>query len=81
MELEALIDAFYKKSPVILRRYGGLEPPLHFDRINAIIPAFDHRGQPDYAAEVIDSVGRPVTCRARYLTVADSKEHTIKKEE
>jgi hypothetical protein len=71
MELEALIDAFNKRSPVVLRRYGGLEPPLHFNHITAIIPAFDHRGQPDYTVEVVDSVGRPVTCRARDLEVAN----------
>ncbi len=67
MELEALIDAFYGEKAVVLNRFQGHETPLHFKKITAIIPNFDKHGNPDYTAQVVDSVGRPYTVRAKDL--------------
>lgn len=69
MELEALIDAFHKQTSVILLNINGYAVPLHFKRITAIIPEFDKHGNPDYTAQVVDSVGRPYTVRAKDLEV------------
>ena len=69
MELEALIDAFYSQKAVVLTNLNGYSMQLHFKRITAIIPAFDKHGQPDYTAQVVDSVGRPYTVRAKDLEV------------
>ena len=65
MTVDELMDAFNNRSPVIVERFRGLEPPLHFSRITAVIPAFDKNGQPDYGVEVIDSVGRICTARGK----------------
>ena len=69
MELKALIDAFYSQKTVILTNLNGYDMPLHFKRITAIIPEFDKHGNPDYTAQVVDSVGRPYTVRAKDLEV------------
>ena len=69
MTLEELMEAFEKKTPVTVCRFKGYEPPLHFDHIRAIIPAFDQHGQPDYNVVLVDSVGRPVTVKASTVSI------------
>lgn len=69
MTLEELMEAFEKKTPVTVCRFKGYEPPLHFDHIRAIIPGYDHQGQPDYSVVVVDNVGRPVTVKASAVSI------------
>lgn len=65
MTPKELAEAFENKTPVVVRRFQGLEPPLHFARITAVIPAFDKHGREDYGVELIDSVGRRYTARGK----------------
>lgn len=65
--LENFIKAFEDGSAVILRRPN--EDDLLFDHIEAITPHTDKRGNPDWLATVVDSVGRLVHCRLKDLEV------------
>lgn len=66
--LEKFIKAFEDGSPVILHRPN--ENDLCFDHIEAITPHTDKRGNPDWLATVVDSVGRLVHCRLKDLEVS-----------
>jgi hypothetical protein len=68
MELESLIKAFENNTPVVLHRPNADD--LYFDHIEAITPHTDKRGNPDWLATVVDSVGRLVHCRLKDLEVA-----------
>lgn len=68
MELETLINALHRKSPVILLR--PLEGDLRFKEIIEITPKFDKNGEPDYTATVVDVAGNVYHVRARELELA-----------
>ena len=65
--LENLISAFENRTPVLIRR--PLEGNLNCNRILAIIPDFDKKGNPDYLAIVEMNNGCPAYCRATDLEV------------
>lgn len=66
MELQDLIEIRERGEPVVCQRFGH-EAPLLFKRIEAIIPAYDKRGEPDYSAICRDSSGCQYTVAARWL--------------
>ena len=66
LELNELIEIMERGEGVVCQRFAH-EYPLHFARIEAIIPRYDLRGEPDFTAICSDRAGSRCTVSVAWL--------------
>ena len=68
LTLEELIAAKEQRVPIIFQRWSN-EPPLHFERISAIVPCVDRKGNPSFYIELTARNGCTAIVGAHQITL------------